>query len=324
MSELTQVLRHLTPLEDANSLVDLTTGDDAAVYSLGGGRALVVSLDFFTPVVDDPYDYGRIAATNALSDIYAMGGKPLFALNLFGFPRELLKEGLAEEILRGGQDAANKAEVPIMGGHSVDDAEPKYGLVVVGEVKEDAVVTNSNAKEGDNLILTKPIGTGIITTAIKAGQATTISADAAISAMTELNRDAARAMTEVGVLAATDVTGYGLLGHLGTMLLHSEVAAELVMDAVPVLPDVHKLISKGHVPSGTKRNLADIQHRIDFSATEDSDQLILADAQTAGGLLICVADEQTSELMELLGNSTFRPSIVGKIVSGDPGTIKVV
>ena len=324
MSELTQVLRHLTPLEDANSLVDLTTGDDAAVYSLGGGRALVVSLDFFTPVVDDPYDYGRIAATNALSDIYAMGGKPLFALNLFGFPRELLKEGLAEEILRGGQDAANKAEVPIMGGHSVDDPEPKYGLVVVGEVKEDAVVTNSNAKEGDNLILTKPIGTGIITTAIKAGQATTISADAAISAMTELNRDAARAMTEVGVLAATDVTGYGLLGHLSTMLLHSELAAELVMDAVPVLPDVHKLISKGHVPSGTKRNLADIQHRIDFSATEDSDQLILADAQTAGGLLICVADEQTSELMELLGNSTFRPSIVGKIVSGDPGTIKVV
>ena len=142
--------------------------------------------------------------------------------------------------------------------------------------------------------------------------------------MTELNRDAARAKTEVGVLSATDVTGYGLVGHLSSMVLHSEVAAELVMDAVPVLPDVHKLISKGHVPSGTKRNLADIQHRIDFGATEDSDQLILADAQTAGGLLICVADEQTSELMELLGNSPFRPSIVGKIVSGDPGTIKVV
>ena len=324
MSELTQVLRHLTPLKDPNTPVDLTTGDDAAVYSLGGGRALVVTLDFFTPVVDDPYDFGRIAATNALSDIYAMGGKPLFALNLFGFPRALLNKGLAEEILRGGLDVANAAGVPIMGGHSVDDAEPKYGLVIVGEVGEDAIVTNSAATEGDNLILTKPLGTGIITTAIKASQASPASIDAAISAMTTLNRESAQAMKEVGVLAATDITGYGLLGHLSNMLLHSEVAAELVLEAVPILPDVHELIATGNVPSGTRRNLSDIESRIDFGATGESDQLILADAQTSGGLLICVQEAKTSHLMSLLNSPTCRPSIVGKIISGNPGSIRVI
>ena len=323
MSELTQVLRHLTPLEDANALVDLTTGDDAAVYSLGEGRALVVTLDFFTPVVDDPYDFGRIAATNALSDIYAMGGKPLFALNLFGFPRALLKEGLAEEILRGGLDVATAAGIPIMGGHSVDDPEPKYGLVVVGEVREDALVTNSAAKKGDNLILTKPIGTGIVTTAIKASQASPTAVDAAILAMTTLNRESAQAMTEVKVLAATDITGYGLLGHLSNMLLHSEVAAELVWEAVPVLPDVHKLIAAGNVPTGTRRNLSDIKSRIDFGTTNESDQLILADAQTAGGLLICVEEAKTSQLMNLLSSPVCHPSIVGRIVSGNPGSIKI-
>jgi len=324
MSELTQVLRHLTPLKDSNSLVDLTTGDDAAVYSLGEGRALVVSLDFFTPVVDDPYDFGRIAATNALSDIYAMGGKPLFALNLFGFPRRLLAQGIAEEILRGGLDITTEAGVPIMGGHSVDDAEPKYGLVVVGEVKKDSIVTNSDAKEGDNLILTKPIGTGIITTAIKAGRAPQTSIDAAVSAMTTLNRDAAQAMTKVGARSATDVTGFGLLGHLSTMLLHSGVAAELTLETVPLLPEVRKLVANGHIPSGTIRNLADFQHKVDFGKTEESDQLILADAQTAGGLLICIEDEKTAELMELLSKSSFKPSIVGKIVPGDSGFIRVL
>jgi len=324
MSELTQVLRHLIPLEDPNALIDLSTGDDAAVYSLGEGRALVVTLDFFTPVVDDPYDFGCIAATNALSDIYAMGAKPLFALNLFGFPRELLGKGWAEEILRGGFEVATAAGVPVMGGHSVDDREPKYGMVVVGEVQEDAIVTNSDAREGDNLVLTKPIGTGIITTAIKANQASSASIDAAICSMTTLNRESAQAMTEVGVLSATDITGYGLLGHLSNMLLHSKVAAELVLETIPLLPHVHALAAEGQVPSGTKRNLNDIKDRIDFDSVGELDQLILADAQTSGGLLICVEEGKTAELVKLLSNSTCQPALIGKVISGNPGSIKVI
>jgi selenide,water dikinase len=324
MSELAQVLRHLVPVESAEALVDASTGDDAAVYALGDGRALVVTVDFFTPLVDDPYDFGRIAAANALSDIYAMGARPLFLLNLLGFPRALLDEGLVEEIIRGGSDMAREAGVPILGGHSVDDPEPKYGLVAVGEVDVESVVTNTSAEPGDVLILTKALGTGIVATAIKAGTASDTATAAAVRSMTTLNRDSAEAMLRVGVRAATDVTGYGLLGHLSNLLLQSGVAAEIVAKDVPVLPEVPELIADGHIPGGTQRNLGDLEGRVDFGDQSESVRLILTDAQTSGGLLIAVREERSEELMELLRAVAPVTTIVGRVTDGPPGTIKVL
>jgi selenide,water dikinase len=324
MSELAQVLRHLVPVECAEALVDASTGDDAAVYALGDGRALVVTLDFFTPLVDDPYDFGRIAAANTLSDIYAMGADPLFLLNLLGFPRTLLGEGLVEEIIRGGSDVAREAGVPILGGHSVDDPEPKYGLVAVGEVDAESVVTNTSAQAGDVLILTKALGTGIVATAIKAGTASDTATAAAVKSMTTLNRDSADAMRRVGVRAATDVTGFGLLGHLSNLLLQSGVAAEIVAKDVPVLPEVPELIAAGHVPGGTQRNLGDLENRVDFGNQSEAVRLILADAQTSGGLLIAIGEERAEELMELLGAAAPGSAIVGRVTSGPPGTVKVL
>ena len=324
MSELAQVLRHLVPIEDEHVLVDASTGDDAAVYALGDGRALVVTLDFFTPLVDDPYDFGRIAAANALSDVYAMGAEPLFVLNLLAFPRALLGEGLVEEIIRGGSDTAREAGVPIMGGHSVDDPEPKYGLVAVGEVQVEKLVTNASAEAGDLLVLTKALGTGVVATAIKAEAASDAATKAAVKSMTALNREAATAMKRVGVRAATDVTGYGLLGHLSTLLLQSGVAAEIVAENVPVLPEVSELIIAGHIPGGTRRNLEDLEHRVEFGDQDETIRLILADAQTSGGLLISVPEERVEELMELLEAAGPVTAMIGRVTEGAPGTIRVL
>ena len=324
MSELAQVLRHLVPIEDEHVLVDASTGDDAAVYALGDGRALVVTLDFFTPLVDDPYDFGRIGAANALSDVYAMGAEPLFVLNLLAFPRALLGEGLVEEIIRGGSDTAREAGVPIMGGHSVDDPEPKYGLVAVGEVQVEKLVTNTSAEAGDLLVLTKALGTGVVATAIKAEAASDAATKAAVKSMTALNREAATAMKRVGVRAATDVTGYGLLGHLSTLLLQSGVAAEIVAENVPVLPEVSELIIAGHIPGGTRRNLEDLEHRVEFGDQDETIRLILADAQTSGGLLISVPEERLEELMELLEAAGPVTAMIGRVTEGAPGTIKVL
>jgi len=324
MSELAQVLRHLVPIEDEHVLVDASTGDDAAVYALGDGRALVVTLDFFTPLVDDPYDFGRIAAANALSDLYAMGAEPLFVLNLLAFPRALLGEGLVEQIIRGGSDIAREAGVPIMGGHSVDDPEPKYGLVAVGEVPVEKLVTNAAAEAGDLLVLTKALGTGVVATAIKAEAASDTAATAAVKSMTSLNREAAAAMIRVGVRAATDVTGYGLLGHLGTLLLQSGVAAEIVAENVPALPEVSELIAAGHIPGGARRNLEDLEDRVDFGDQDETTRLILADAQTSGGLLISVPEERAEELMELLEAAGPVAAMIGRVTDGAPGTIKVL
>jgi selenide,water dikinase len=324
MSELAQVLRHLVPIESEQALVDSSTGDDAAVYALGDGRALVVTLDFFTPLVDDPYDFGRIAAANALSDIYAMGADPLFLLNLLAFPRALLDHGLVEEIIRGGSDIARKAGVPIMGGHSVDDPEPKYGLVAVGEVRVENLVTNASAEAGELLVLTKALGTGVVATAIKAEAAFTAAIEAAVKSMTALNREAAEAMKSVGVRTATDVTGFGLLGHLSNLLLQSGVAAEIVADDVPVLPGVTELIATGHISGGTRRNLEDLEDRVEFGDQDENTRLILADAQTSGGLLIAIPEERAEELMELLQDAAPVAAIIGRVTDGVPGTIKVL
>jgi selenide,water dikinase len=253
-----------------------------------------------------------------------MGAEPLLVLNLLAFPRALLGDGLVEEIIRGGSDIAREAGVPIMGGHSVDDSEPKYGLVAVGKVQVENLVTNASAQAGDLLVLTKALGTGVVATAIKAEAASDTATTAAVRSMTTLNREAAAAMKRVGVRAATDVTGYGLLGHLSNLLLQSGVAAEIVAESVPVLPEVSELITAGHIPGGTRRNLEDLEDRVEFGDQDETIRLILADAQTSGGLLISVPEKRSEELMELLEATGPVAAIIGRVTDGAPGTIKVL
>lgn len=324
MSELAQVLRQLLPVEDPNALVDATTGDDAAVYRLDADRALVVTADFFTPIVDDAFDFGRIAAANALSDLYAMGARPLLALNLVAFPRDLLGRGLLEEIVRGGATVCREAGIGILGGHSIDDPEPKYGLVAVGEVHPDCLVTNAGARPGDRLILTKPLGSGIVATAVKAGDAPARVVEEAVRVMATLNRGAAEALGCAGAHAATDVTGFGLLGHLRGMLRASGAAAVVRPDAVPLLEGVEELVRDGHVPGGTRRNREDLE--ADVTWTEDVPELLrtlLCDAQTSGGLLISMPAEGVEELMEELEGRAPVARVVGEVVEGTPGNIRV-
>jgi selenide,water dikinase len=285
---------------------------------------MVVTADFFTPIVDDPYDFGRIAATNALSDIYAMGARPLFVLNLVGFPRKLLAEGILEEILRGGSDVARAAGVPTLGGHSIDDAEPKYGMVAVGDVDPARMVTNAGARPGDVLVLTKPIGSGVIATAIKQGTAPADVVAAAVDAMTTLNRGAAEAMVAAGAHAATDVTGFGLLGHLHRMLTASGVGARLTARAVPLLAGARALAESGHVPGGTKRNLADLSDHLSFTPTVDeTTRTLLADAQTSGGMLIAVPEARVARLLSELAGKAPVAAVIGEVVGGSAGHIAV-
>jgi selenide,water dikinase len=325
MAELTQVLRHMLPVDDPNVLVGLATGDDAAVYRLADDRALIVTTDFFTPIVDDPFDFGRIAAANALSDVYAMGGRPLFVLNLVAFPRDLLSEGILEEILRGGSEVASAAGVPTLGGHTIDDREPKYGLVAVGEVHPERIVTNDRARPGDRLVLTKPIGSGVIATAIKKGEAPDDVIAGAVEVMATLNAAAAEAMTAARVRSATDITGYGLLGHLGKMLRASGVAARIESERVPLLNGVRELAAAGRIPGGTQRNLEDVSSAVDFADSVDrTTRLLLADAQTSGGLLMCVPAETLDELLADLEGRTPAAAVIGEVRAGKSGRIEVV
>ena len=319
------MLRHVFPVEDANALVDATTGDDAAVYLLEPHRALVVTTDFFTPVVDDPYQFGQIAAANALSDLYAMGAKPLFALNLLAFPREHLEEGSLEQILRGGAEKVREAGIPILGGHSIDDPEPKYGLVAIGEVNPDEMTTNAGAQPGDRLVLTKAIGTGIISTAIKEGQVEATAVEAAIQSMSTLNRGAADVVKELGIRAATDITGFGLLGHLRQMLKASGVSARLDWEAVPLLPGALELALNTRFPGGSLRNLADVLPDVRFpEGLEKGRRLLLADAQTSGGLLISTPEEILPELLRALDGKAPVVAVIGSIEEGPAGRIQVV
>lgn len=325
MTELAQVLRHIVPTDDPNALVDASTGDDAAVYLLDPDRALVVTTDFFTPIVDDPYRFGQIAAANALSDLYAMGAKPLFALNLLAFPRKYLDEGSLGEILRGGAEKAREAGVPILGGHSIDDPEPKYGLVAVGEVDPGKMTRNTGARAGDHLVLTKAIGTGIIATAIKEGRADPDTIEGAILSMATLNKEGAEVMVEMGILGATDVTGFGLLGHLRQMLRASGVAAQIDAGAVPLLPGALELALNSRFPGGTQRNLADVQSDVRFpDGMSEARRLLLADAQTSGGLLMAVPDRLLKELLKSLEGKTPEAAVIGRIEEGPAGHIQVL
>ncbi len=290
------MLRHLPTPDDPNLLLGFGAHDDAAVYRLRDDLALIQTVDVFTPIVDDPYTFGLIAAANALSDIYAKGGRPLLALNVAGFPRKLPLDLLAE-ILRGGAAKAVEAGVLIVGGHTIDDPEPKYGLAVTGLVHPERFVTNAGARPGDVLVLTKPLGIGVVTTGIKQEKTPPDVADAAVQVMATLNRAASEAMLEVGVHAATDVTGFGLLGHLHEMVAASGVAARVVAGAVPVLNGARDLARAGAIAGGTARNLEWLADKVRWApAVDEITRLLLADAQTSGGLLLAVPPAHADRL----------------------------
>jgi len=314
-------------ITDPRVLVDASTRDDAAVYQLTPDRAIVATVDFFTPIVDDAYDFGRIAAANAFSDVYAMGATPLLALNLVGWPRDTLPYELLGEVLRGGADIAREAGAFVLGGHSIDDPEPKYGMVAIGEVHPNRIVTLARARAGDALVLTKPIGTGVLTTALKRDLASAADLALAVKSMTTLNAGAARAMraTGGGVHAATDVTGFGLLGHLHNMLNASGLAAEIDAASVPLLPTAMELTERGAVPGGTSRNVEALSPHVKFgSAVPEPLRVLLCDAQTSGGLLIACDPDRVNTLLAALGReATPAAARIGRLARGAPGAITV-
>ena len=280
--------------------------------------ALVQTVDFFPPMVDDPYTFGQIGAANALSDVYAMGGRPVLALNIVGFPIELPKD-ILHAILQGAADKAEEASVLIVGGQTIDDQEPKYGMAVTGIIKPGEEVTNASAQEGDIVVITKPIGTGVITTAGKQQRVNNEILGAAIETMVTLNQSASAAMMEVGVHACTDVTGFGLFGHLLEMLKASGVSALINASEVPLLDGVTNLAKSGVVPGGTKRNLSSIEEFVEWTGVADeSDKLILCDAQTSGGLLISVGPDKLDTLLDALSSRGVETAkVIGRIVAGD-------
>jgi selenide,water dikinase len=317
------VLGQSAPSYPSEIVVAADTRDDAAVYRLPDGTGLVQTVDFFTPIVDDPYDWGRIACANALSDVYAMGGRPALALNIAAWPVEKLPLEMLRRVLEGGSKVADEAGVSIVGGHTIHDPEPKYGMAVTGFVDLDKIVRNSTAPPEARLFLTKPLGIGMITTALKRGEASEEQVSAAVDTMTTLNREASEAMVEAGAAAATDVTGFGLLGHLHFLLSASGVSAEIDAAKVPLLPGVLDLAERGMVAGGTRKNHEFLQDHLDWGELPDSEQLILSDAQTSGGLLIAVSDERAAQLEAELSRRGVPAWEIGKTQEGPPGRVAV-
>ena len=312
-------------ISDERVIVGFNGHDDAAVVRLDDGKLLVQTVDFFTPIVDDPYQFGQIAAANSLSDIYAMGAKPIFALNIVGFPINDLPNEMLTTILQGGADKAKEAGIPTVGGHSVDDKEPKYGLVVTGEVEEKNIVTNKSATPGDVLVLTKPLGTGIIATAIKKGVVKNDVIRAAVESMSALNELASKIMVELGVKTATDVSGFGLLGHLNEICEASKVSAEIKYDDLPLLPGVNKLASDGIISGGTKRNLSFAKSFTKFLEDRTKiEMLITSDAQTSGGLLISLSPNSAKMFIKKFNErSPIKAQEIGNIIKQKTNTIYV-
>jgi selenide,water dikinase len=311
---LREVLAALPAFEAADLIVGHTGLDDAAVWRISDELAVVQTIDFFTPLVDDPYTFGRIAATNAFSDIYAMGGRPAFALNVVAFPKTLPMQ-LLGEILRGGADVARAAGAVVAGGHSIDDPEPKYGMAVTGFVHPAEVWTNGGGREGDVLVLTKPIGTGIVTTAVKRGTPDPEVVDAAVASMTTLNAEAAEIVRSARPHAVTDVTGFGLVGHAREVAEGAGLRAEIDFAAVELLPGVRELIAEGQVPGGTRTNLELAGAYAEFGAgLDEAGRLLACDAQTSGGLLVALPPERAAALPW--------PAI-GRLAAGPAGTVLV-
>ncbi len=294
-------------------LVGIAGSDDAGVFRISEDRAIVQTVDFFTPIVDDPFDWGRITAANALSDIYAMGAEPLTALQLVGWPRDSIPFEVLERVIEGGIAVMVEAGCVVVGGHSIDDPEPKYGFAVTGVVAPHEIMTNSGAQPGQMLVLTKPIGTGIIATGIKNGEAPPDIERKAIDIMTTLNRGAAVAARRVGVTTATDVTGFGLLGHLSEIVRASGVSAHVDVAAVPVLDGVHELLERGMIPGGTRRNLSAVERMCTFGPLGDDNRLVLADAQTSGGLLLAIDAPLEAALHQALEDASTSGWTIGRI-----------
>lgn len=314
-------MRQLDNTAPPELLVGAVSGDDAAVWRLDDDRALVSTADFITPVVDDARTWGRVAAANAVSDVYAMGGRPLFALNLVGWNTDALPTSMLGEVLAGGQDIAKAGGFHIVGGHTIDDPEPKYGLAVTGEVHPDRMLTNAGLRPGQDLILTKPLGVGVITTAIKADVVSDEAAAAAIESMTKLNDHAAAIAVEAGATGCTDVTGFGLLGHLGRMAVESGVVATVDFDTIPFLPSTIELAADGIMPGGSRRNLEAGTGMLDAGSHGELDQLLVADAQTSGGLVFGVDPGETTRALDRLAASGHSAARIGSTVDGEGGIV---
>jgi len=312
---LAQVLRQLPTYRNVNVVVNSTTFDDAGVYRLDRHRALVQTVDFFTPIVDDPFAYGQIAAANALSDVFAMGGRPITALNLMGFPMNLVSPKTIASILRGGLEKAAEVGCAIIGGHSIRNPEPIYGLAVTGVVDLRNILANENARPGDLLVLTKPLGTGIATTAIKRGIASRALEKKVIALMSLTNSVGAELAEKRLVRAATDVTGFGLLGHLSNMCRASKVSAEIFPNDVPAISDeIFKLIKRECIPGGTRDNLKAARKTADLKSASPVQRAFLADAQTSGGLLLCVAESALPKVLRVLNKArTPCAAVIGRI-----------
>lgn len=311
----------MDPGESAQLMVGFETSDDAAVYLLGD-NAVLLTVDFFTPMVDDPYDFGRITAANSLSDVYAMGGRPLTAMNLLAFPCSMDPDMVAE-VLRGGADTCALAGCMIVGGHTIDDKEPKYGLSVMGIMEPDKVVRNIGAQVGDVLVMTKRIGVGVLNTALKRGLETEDSLRQVIESMAHLNKAASEAMMEVGVHAGTDITGFGLLGHLHEMVLGSGVAASVSVAAVPVWDSALDYSRDRVRPGRTEDVIADLAEWVEWGPADDAWRGVLADPQTSGGLLMALPEERAEALLEALAARGESGAVVGRIVDGPTGHVTV-
>lgn len=322
MGSLAQVLRDLPGFGDPNLLVGLERFDDAGVYRLRDDLAIVQTVDFFPPLVDDPYAFGQISAANSLSDVYAMGGRPVSCLNIVGFPDKDLPIEILVEILRGGSDKIKEAGAVVAGGHSVRDSEIKYGLAVTGTIHPQKIITNSNAQPGDVLVLTKPLGSGNLTTAFKQDKITEEGLQQCIEIMGELNRAACEAMVDVGVNAATDITGFGLIGHAHEMASGSGVTLFIEVAKVPLMDDVLAVGKLGMFTRAVESNLAAVGDKLDRGQTDELLVKILAEAQTSGGLLISVAEDRVDLLVRTLEQRRARADIIGRV--GKKGSQTIV
>ncbi|RAP75925.1 selenide, water dikinase SelD [Paenibacillus montanisoli] len=324
--DLRQVIDSLPPaVPNPNLLVGLDTSDDAGVYKLTDELAIVQTVDFFTPIVDDPYSFGQIAAANAISDIYAMGGTPLTVLNIVAFPITTLDKQVLADILRGASDKVKEAGATLVGGHSIDDKEPKFGMAVTGTIHPDRIRTNAGARPGDKLILTKPIGVGIMTTSIKKDQLSEEEIARVTNVMAALNKTSAEIMSKYEVHGCTDVTGFGLLGHALEMAKGSQTVITLSYERVPVLPRTRELASLGFVPGGTKNNFAHVSGDVTFPDSMDQiDRWILCDAVTSGGLLISVEESQAEALLAELLNAGIEAGLIGEVTGKDEGAGRII
>jgi len=320
------ILKQLPPIDDPRVLVGFNTADDAGVVKLTDEIALIQTVDIFTPVVDDPYTYGQITAANSISDVYAMGGKPICALNIMGFPQGKLDLQVMADILQGAYDKAKEAGVSIIGGHTIRDAELKYGLSVTGIIHPDKIMTNANAKPGCKLFLTKPLGSGVISTGVRAGKFSDADAAECIKWMTKLNKAASEAAAAAGCISLTDVTGFGLLGHLWEMAEASGVSVKIFADKVPVMQLAYKAIEIGTVPGGSYGNRAFLDDKVTYSANvSEALKIILCDAQTSGGLLVVIPEKDAPKFLQEMSarGEADCAHLIGEFYEGEAGKIQV-